>query len=155
MRKIKLISEPIREQKIAIASALPPCPSLAIGYPSKHVAIEEGVPGIFNKIEQINPPLIPPTYKPISSEIPSTGWNPNDKGKKSAIPIAAVRPGVAPNIIPITTPKKSKVMVIGVNTAIIPGTTTSKPIINSYIVQLGCTTKSNMKLRFMISPPIC
>jgi len=41
--------------------ALPPSPFSAIGPPSKVVATEEGVPGIFNKIAEIRTPEVPPT----------------------------------------------------------------------------------------------
>ena len=44
-----------------------------MGEPSKVVATEEGVPGIFSRMAEIRPPEVPPTYSPISMPMPSTG----------------------------------------------------------------------------------
>ena len=54
-------------------NALPASPRSAIGAPSKVVATEEGVPGIFSRMAEIRPPEVPPTYSPISIPIPFTG----------------------------------------------------------------------------------
>ena len=52
-------------------SALAACPFLAIGWPSKQVATEEGVPGMCSRMAEIRPPEIAPINKAISSVIAS------------------------------------------------------------------------------------
>jgi len=76
-----------------------------MGPPSNTVATEEGVPGIFNKIAEINPPDVPPTSMAINIAIPLRGLIEKVKGRQSATPIVEVKPGIAPKIIPSTTPK--------------------------------------------------
>ena len=51
---------PINELNIPTPSALPASPFSASGLPSNVVAIEAGVPGIFSKIAETNPPDVPP-----------------------------------------------------------------------------------------------
>ena len=60
IRIIKEISPPMKENTTPVPSAFAASPFFAIGAPSKQVAIEEEVPGIFNRIAEINPPDIPP-----------------------------------------------------------------------------------------------
>ena len=84
--------------------ALPASPLSAMGPPSKTVEMEEGVPGIFSKTAEIQPPEIPPMYQPIRSEMPSTGDKPKDIGRNRTTAIVAERPGIDPKMIPTTTP---------------------------------------------------
>ena len=60
IRIIKLIPPPINEYNVPIRMARPPSPLKAMGYPSKVVATEAGVPGILNNIAVIKPPDILP-----------------------------------------------------------------------------------------------
>src|SRR5699024_9678885 len=85
-------------------NALLAYPFCDIGYPSNVVAIEEGVPGIFISVAEINPPDIPPIYNPIKREKPTIGSIPKVIGKHNAIAIVALRPGIAPKVIPNNTP---------------------------------------------------
>ena len=48
-------------EKIPMPKARVARPLFAIGYPSKHVAMLDGLPGTFNNVEAINPPEQPPT----------------------------------------------------------------------------------------------
>ncbi len=59
--KITLIKVPRKLEPVARNIARPPFPCFAIGYPSKAVAAEAGVPGIFNRIADWHPPEIAPT----------------------------------------------------------------------------------------------
>ena len=58
MRKEKM--EPIAENTIPTPRAFIASPFFAIGCPSKQVAMEDAVPGIFSRIAEIRPPEIPP-----------------------------------------------------------------------------------------------
>ena len=64
---------PQKENTTPTPKALPACPFIAIGRPSKQVAIEDGVPGMFSKIADIKPPDIPPTYKATKVDTPCSG----------------------------------------------------------------------------------
>src|SRR5699024_10828496 len=98
------IAVPTKEDHKPIAKALPDWPFLDIGWPSKDVAIADGVPGIPNKQAVINPPELPPTCTPIIKAIPFTGSIPKLKGRVNATPIVIVKPGILPIIIPTVTP---------------------------------------------------
>ena len=87
---------PIKENTTPTPKAFPACPFAAKGVPSNVVAIEDGVPGIFNKIAATNPPEIPPTYKAINVDIPCIGVIVYVTGKNIIIAIVAVSPGTAP-----------------------------------------------------------
>src|SRR5699024_9170928 len=75
------------------------------GYPSKPVAIAEGVPGIFNKTADIDPPYIAPLYTPINKRSASCASIPIVKGTNIATPMVAVNPGNDPMTIPAVVPK--------------------------------------------------
>ena len=62
---------PMAEQISWMPRALPASPLLAMGLPSKQVATEEGVPGMFSRMAEIRPPEMPPMYRAISMEMPS------------------------------------------------------------------------------------
>jgi len=49
-----------------IFSALSDSPRRAIGWPSKVVQMEEGVPGMLMRMADTSPPEMPPTYSPSS-----------------------------------------------------------------------------------------
>lgn len=112
---------PINEKTTPTPSALPPSPLSANGRPSKQVAIEEGVPGIFNKIADTKPPDIPPIYKATKEAIPMVVGIEKVIGSIIAMAIVAVSPGIAPKIIPMPVHKKINTMLIGSDiTALIP-----------------------------------
>src|SRR5699024_12838619 len=99
-----MLNKPLKNEKnIAKPNALPAFPFCAITYPSKVVAIEEGVPGKFNKIAGINPPDIPPLYNPINKAIPDTGSIVIVIGINIATAIFALKPGLDPNNNPTIT----------------------------------------------------
>jgi hypothetical protein len=108
-----LICPPRKEYNIPTPNAFPASPLSAMGPPSKTVAIEDGVPGIFNKIAEINPPEIPPKYSPTKRAIPFIGIIPKDMGKNNTTAIVADNPGIEPKIIPITTPNKIRTRHMG------------------------------------------
>ena len=53
-------------------SALDAWPRFAIGWPSKQVATEEGVPGMCSRMAEMRPPEIAPINRAISSVIASS-----------------------------------------------------------------------------------
>ena len=58
-KKIKqtaLKNPPNPEESVDIPNALPACPCLANGCPSRRVAAFAGVPGVFRRIAEIEPP---------------------------------------------------------------------------------------------------
>ena len=59
--KTTLIMVPIQEEVVATKIARPPFPLFANGNPSKAVAAEAGVPGIFRRIADWQPPDTAPT----------------------------------------------------------------------------------------------
>jgi hypothetical protein len=105
-RIITLINPPSAEETVEIPIASPARPCWQSGYPSKLVAMAEGVPGILIKIAEIDPPYTAPVYKPSKKANETTGSIPKVKGINTAIVIVAVRPGNAPKTIPIRTPRK-------------------------------------------------
>lgn len=60
VRMMKENTEPRKEKTMPKPRARIPSPFFAMGYPSKVVAMEEAVPGIFSRIAEIRPPEIPP-----------------------------------------------------------------------------------------------
>ena len=64
------ISVPTSEKVTPVPRAFAPRPFSAIGLPSKQVATDDGVPGIFKSIAEIRPPEIPPIYNATSIDIP-------------------------------------------------------------------------------------
>ena len=99
------IHPPTKDAVIPKPSALPGFPACAIGYPSKVVMIEAGVPGILSNVAVIKPPLMAPTYMLISRMNALIGSMLNVSGSVNAINIAPVNPGMAPTIIPKIVPK--------------------------------------------------
>ena len=99
---------PMNENTIPIPKAFPASPLSTIGYPSKVVAMEAAVPGIFNSIAEIKPPEAPPINNPIIIATPFTASNVYVIGRHKATAIAVFNPGTAPNIIPKITPEVIK-----------------------------------------------
>jgi len=65
-----LMSPPKNEAQMPRHRAVPGSPRLAMGWPSKTVATEDGVPGIPRRIPEIWPPASPPTSTPSMAERP-------------------------------------------------------------------------------------
>ena len=61
---------PKKENTTPVPNALPASPLSAMGFPSKQVATEEGVPGMLSRMAEIRPPEMPPMYRAMSMEIP-------------------------------------------------------------------------------------
>ena len=61
---------PKKEKTIPTPKAFPANPFLANGCPSRQVAMDAGVPGMFSRIAEISPPEIPPIYNAVRTEIP-------------------------------------------------------------------------------------
>jgi hypothetical protein len=110
----------MNENTIPTPSALAASPRSLKGCPSKVVATELPVPGIFNKIADISPPDVPPMYSAHSIEKASTGSMPKVSGKQSATPSVAVMPGSAPKRIPSAVPSNIMTMLPNVLTSIRP-----------------------------------
>jgi hypothetical protein len=75
-----------------------------MGPPSKTVATDAGVPGIFKRIAEIKPPEMPPIYNPINREIPLIADIPKDNGRNRHTAITADKPGMEPKMMPMNTP---------------------------------------------------
>ncbi len=60
VRMMKEKMEPRAENTIPKPRAFIASPFFAMGWPSKVVAMEEAVPGMFSRIAEIRPPEIPP-----------------------------------------------------------------------------------------------
>jgi hypothetical protein len=71
-----------------------------MGYPSKHVAIEEGVPGVLIRIAGKAPPYMAEQYTALTHISPITGSIAKVNGTNIATAIVAVNPGRAPAIMP-------------------------------------------------------
>jgi hypothetical protein len=106
--KKALIIPPKKDAQTPKHKALPASPFLAMGYPSKTVATEEGVPGMPMRIPEIWPPANPPTNTPIIAANPSIDFIPKVSGKRRAAPMVTVKPGIQPTTIPAIVPKKRK-----------------------------------------------
>ena len=105
-KKSQEIITPIKEEVIHKASARSDFPCWDIGYPSKVVIIEAGVPGILSKVAAIWLPEIPPTYIPINKVIALTLSIKKVKGKVKVINIVVVKPGGGPTTMPRKPPMK-------------------------------------------------
>ena len=70
IRASRLMMVPKKENTMPTPSAFPASPFKAIGRPSRQVAMEAGVPGIFSRIAEIRPPEIPPIYNAVRTEMP-------------------------------------------------------------------------------------
>ncbi len=104
MRQRRLNIPPYREAMTEIPNAFPANPFLAIWNPSMTVAEAEGVPGIFKRIAETAPPVIPPMYSPSIMLIAVTGPITKVMGRINTIPMLMVSPGRAPTTKPRITP---------------------------------------------------
>jgi hypothetical protein len=95
---------PINDAVTPRPNARPGLPDFAIGYPSKVVMMDAGVPGILNKVAVISPPLTDPTYIDTNRINADSPLIENVRGKVRAINIAPVNPGMAPTMIPRLVP---------------------------------------------------
>ena len=77
------------------------------------MTIDEGVPGIFNKIAAIRPPDMAPMYKAMRRLNPSLASIANVSGRNRETAIVADKPGMAPKIIPITVKHNMTSMKLG------------------------------------------
>jgi hypothetical protein len=118
---------PIKEEIVETPRALPALPCSQSGYPSRTVADAEGVPGVFSRIADIEPPYIPPQNKPQSMTNAVFAGKRYTSGSSRMIPIDAVRPGSAPMITPIATPKTINAKVRGSNTSAKPVNKSTTP----------------------------
>jgi len=90
---------------VDIPSALPASPLRFMGYPSKVVAAELAVPGVFIKIAVIDPPYMAPQNTPRSIKTPDSPCIFNVRGIIIDNPIIEESPGIEPTKIPIKQPK--------------------------------------------------
>jgi len=105
---------PSADAEIAIPIASAARPFCAIGYPSIRVAAASGVPGIRNKIAEMEPPQEPPTKIAIRNPIAANGGRVIATGKSKIIPMRGPRPGRAPTSRPNNTPSNVSPMASGV-----------------------------------------
>jgi hypothetical protein len=68
------------------------------------VADADGVPGMFNRIADRDPPVIPEANRPSRRHMDVTGGSPKVMGRRRTIPNEMVRPGVDPIKSPKITP---------------------------------------------------
>lgn len=111
MIKPKIV--PTKENTTPTPRALPASPFAAIGAPSKVVAMEDGVPGIFSRMAATRPPEMPPTYKATNVDKPCTGVIVYVTGRNMMSASVAVRPGTAPKMMPTKTPRTMNPSVSG------------------------------------------
>ena len=124
----RLIMVPRKEKTIPIPRAFPACPFAAIGCPSRQVAMEAGVPGIFSKIAEIRPPEIPPIYNAIRTEIPCVAAILYVTGRNMAMAMVAVSPGIQPKMIPTKVPMNTQTIQMGfIKTEANPSASISRP----------------------------
>ena len=69
-RASRLRMVPQKENTMPTPRAFPAWPFSASGRPSRQVAIEAGVPGIFSRMAEISPPEMPPMYRAIKVACP-------------------------------------------------------------------------------------
>jgi hypothetical protein len=83
-------------------------PFLAIGWPSKHVATDDGEPGMPRRTDPMKPPEQPPIHSDRRNTIAGPVCMPNVSGMKSITAMVPLRPGIAPKTIPITLPARRR-----------------------------------------------
>ena len=66
----------------------------------------DGVPGIFNSVALINPPLTDPTCMPMSKRTALVLSMENVIGTVKAMSMPPPKPGIAPTKMPLATPMK-------------------------------------------------
>jgi len=113
---IMLKKVPIKEAIIHIIKAFSGFPFLHMGWPSKHVAIDDGEPGIPSSTAAMKLPEIPPTQTPSNKAIPNSGDIVNVSGSSNVTPVIAVNPGIAPKITPTIMPIRIRNIETGLNT---------------------------------------
>jgi hypothetical protein len=97
---------PIPEARVATLIAAPASPFLARGCPSNPVAIEEGVPGMFRRIADIEPPNTAATKIAIKKKKDASDGKPKVRGVNMARVMVEVSPGIEPKTSPIEVPNK-------------------------------------------------
>ena len=109
------IRSAVHDAQSAMPRARPASPFSAIGYPSRIVADEAGVPGVLMRTAGIDPPKIPPLYTPRRSKMPVMGCIENVNGNVKATAMVADMPGIAPPMTPTTMP-----MAKAINASMLP-----------------------------------
>ena len=98
-------SDPAMNEPIAdIPSAAPARPLRAILYPSRQVTTEAASPGMFRRIDVVEPPYMAPQKIPASMITAETGSIFRVIGSSSAIVAGGPRPGRTPIAVPSTAP---------------------------------------------------
>ena len=105
-----LMSVPKNDEAFATKMAKPPLPCLASGCPSMAVAAEAGVPGMFSRMADWQPPEMAPMYTPTRISTASGPSMLYVRPVSSATPMVAVRPGSMPNTRPRPTDRISAMM---------------------------------------------
>ncbi len=146
--RIRPMIVPMKENTTPVPSAFPASPLSAIGFPSKQVATEEGVPGIFSRMAEIRPPEIPPMYSAISMEMPCEEVTEYVTGRNMTTAIVAVRPGIEPKMIPTMVPSATRAMVSGWSTAVKPSKTIVSPYLSYRPKMLRMPTGSSTLSRY-------
>ena len=104
IRNVQLIRPPKNDDHTPSPSARPGLPLFAIGWPSKVVATDDGVPGMPVRTLAIRPPDSPPTKTATMVERPRIASMPKVNGNVSTTAMVMVKPGMAPAISPAATP---------------------------------------------------
>ncbi|TXT42874.1 MAG: hypothetical protein FD137_2006 [Spirochaetes bacterium] len=94
-----------------------PRPCRAIGYPSKQVPMEDGVPGVLSRMAENEPPKMVAQYRAPMVMRPETGVMVKVKGTIKATAMVAVNPGKAPAMMPKTMAISMKSIFCSVNIA--------------------------------------
>jgi hypothetical protein len=115
----ELKTPPKNDAKVPMASASVDLPFNVNGYPSNVVATAAAVPGIRNSIADTRPPETPPIYIPIIIHTVGMTSIAKVNGSTKATAIGVFSPGIAPNVIPMTVPRKINARFVGVKTLVI------------------------------------
>jgi hypothetical protein len=115
-----LKSPPATDEITAVLNAFPASPRWAMGNPSRTVADADGCPGALRRMAEIEPPYIAPQNMAARVTRAAPYSRLYTRGKRRIIPIDPVIPGIAPRIIPPTTPISIISMVWGSNACIKP-----------------------------------
>src|SRR5699024_10675573 len=105
---ITAIMPPNKEAMAEIVSALPASPFLVIGYTSNVAAVADPQPGVFSKIELLEPPYIAPKYIETIKINALTGSIPKVTGINTATAVAGPNPGNIPTTVPKNPPIKTQ-----------------------------------------------
>ena len=94
----------MKEPRAEMPRAAPALPFRAILYPSRHVTTDAASPGMFSRIEVVDPPYMAPQKIPASMITAETGSILRVAGRRRAIVAGGPSPGRTPMAVPRRAP---------------------------------------------------